>query len=179
MAKYKPYNYAQSMMMPAAVALTKDNFSVAQQGFGEASRVFVSKRYTRVLYGEDCGQVGLGAALLGMGNLEEAQKVITDLLWQAVNSRRQDRLLYALVGIALLTAEEGEAQRAVELYALAGKYPFVGESRWFADAFGHRIQAASACLPPATIEAARECGRYRDLWDTAEELTLKFNSSKG
>jgi predicted ATPase/DNA-binding SARP family transcriptional activator len=51
---------AQSILLPAAIALTKGDFLQALRGFEEAARIFVSKRFTRVLYGEDCGQVGLG-----------------------------------------------------------------------------------------------------------------------
>jgi predicted ATPase/DNA-binding SARP family transcriptional activator/Tfp pilus assembly protein PilF len=170
---------AQSIMLPAAIALTNDDFLQAQRGFEEADRALVSKRSTRVLFGEDCGQVGLGAAILGLGRVDEAKNIFTELLQQAVASHRQDMLLYTLVGIALLLARQGDAERAVELYSLAGGYPFVGESRWFTETFGRFIEASSTNLPLDKIEAARLQGKSRDLWGTANELIVEFNPSKG
>jgi tetratricopeptide (TPR) repeat protein len=168
---------AQSIMLPAAIALTNGAFIQALRGFEEAASAFVSKRFTRVLYGEDCGQLGLGAASLQLGRMDEAQKVLTDLLLQAVAAHRQDRLLYALVGIAILLAEQGDAEMAVELYSLAESYPFVGKSRWFSDAFGQHIKAATTKLPRAKVEAARIQGECRDLWGTADELLLEYGNA--
>jgi hypothetical protein len=102
--------------------------------------------------------------------MDEAQKAFTSILQQAVATHRQDRLLYALVGIAFLSAKRGEAERAVELYSLAASQPFVGSSRWFSDVFGQYIEAASSNLPRARDEQARAQGRSRDLWETADEL---------
>jgi hypothetical protein len=64
-----------------------------------------------------------------------------------------------------------DVERAVEVYALAARYPFVAHSRWFEDVAGKRISAAAAeALPPDMVAAAQERGRERDLWAVAEEL---------
>jgi predicted ATPase/DNA-binding SARP family transcriptional activator len=167
---------AQSIMLPAAIALKNGATVQALSGFEEADRVLVSKRFTRVLFGEDCGQLGLGTALLQLGRMGEAQTVITTLLQQAATSYRQDRLLYALVGIAALLTGLGEVERAVELYSLAESYPFVGKSRWFWDAFGQYIETVSNKLPFAVVEGAKVNGKDRDIWGTAEGLLLKFGN---
>ena len=60
--------------------------------------------------------------------------------------------------------------RAVELYALASRYPFVANSRWFEDVAGKHIAAVAATLPPEVVAAAQERGKARDLWATAEEM---------
>jgi len=168
---------AQSIMLPAAIALTNGDFIQALRGFEEAARVLESKQFTRVLYGEDCGRVGLGAATLQLGRIDEAKNVFTDLLQQAVASHRQDKLLYALVGIAFLVAKQGDAERAVELYSLAESHPFVGKSRWFADAFGQPVEAAGKKLPFDKLKEAKVRGEHRDLWVTAGELTLDYGNA--
>jgi hypothetical protein len=79
-------------------------------------------------------------------------------------------ILRALLGIALLLADRGETERAVELYALASRYPLVANAQWFEDVAGVHIAAAAATLPPDVVAAAQERGRARDLKATVEEL---------
>ena len=62
----------------------------------------------------------------------------------------------------------------MELYALASRYPYVANSRWFADVFGRYIDALAATLPPEVAEAARERGRSRDLEATVKELLAEL-----
>ena len=168
---------AQSIMIPAATALANGEFGKALQGFEEAVKNLDSKRFTRVIYGEDCGQVGLGTALLHLGRMDEAQKVFTSTLQEAIATHRQDRLLYALAGIALQLAKRGDAEQAVELYSLAASQPFVGNSRWFSDVFGRQIEAASSKLPRTKVEHFKARGEQQDLWETADELLLEFEQS--
>ena len=79
-------------------------------------------------------------------------------------------LLWTLPVTARLLACEGQIERAVELYGLASRYPFVANSRWFEDVAGHHLTAAAATLPSAAVTASRERGRARDLIATVEEL---------
>ena len=76
----------------------------------------------------------------------------------------------AQAATAVLLAAESQAERAVELYALASHHPYVANSRWFEDVVGKQIAAVAATLPPEVVAAAQERGRARDLRETAEEL---------
>ena len=78
--------------------------------------------------------------------------------------------LIALVGIALLLADEGETERAIELYALASRHPFVANSRWFDDVIGREIATIAATLPPDVVQTAKARGQTKDLWPTAADL---------
>ncbi|HUT19668.1 MAG TPA: hypothetical protein VM366_10940, partial [Anaerolineae bacterium] len=80
----------------------------------------------------------------------------------------------ALPAVALLLADRGEAERAVELYALAWSVPRVACSRWYEDVAGRELAAAAAGLPPEAREAALACGRAREVWATAEELLAEL-----
>ena len=82
--------------------------------------------------------------------------------------------MYALPAIALLLADQGKKERAVELYALASRHPFVANSRWFEDVAGNRIGAVAATLPPEVAAAAQERGRARDLEATAKALLVEL-----
>jgi hypothetical protein len=65
----------------------------------------------------------------------------------------------------------------VELYALASRYKYVANSRWWEDIVGKHVSAIAATLPPEVVAAAQERGRARDLWATAEELLAELEES--
>ena len=80
----------------------------------------------------------------------------------------------ALPVAALILADEGQHERAVELYEMALRYPYVANSRWFEDVAGKEIAAIAAALPPAVVAAAKERGRARDELATIEELIAEW-----
>ena len=77
---------------------------------------------------------------------------------------------------ALLLADQDEVQRAIEIYALASRYPYVPNSRWVQDVAGKHIAAIAETLPPDVVAAAQERGRALDLWATVEELLIEWKS---
>jgi hypothetical protein len=83
-------------------------------------------------------------------------------------------LVDAVTAIALLLADRGEAARAVELYALASRYPVVANSRWYEDVVGRHIAAAARALPPDVVAAAEARGRARALEATVRELLAEL-----
>jgi hypothetical protein len=82
----------------------------------------------------------------------------------------------ALPAIALLLADGGQIERAVELYAVASRYPYVANSRWFEDVAGREIGALAATLLPEAVASAQERGRERDLWATVERLLAHLSA---
>ena len=76
--------------------------------------------------------------------------------------------------MALLLADQGDAERAIEIYALASHDPYVANSRWYEDVVGKHIAAAATTLPPEVVAAAHERGRERDLWETAADLLVEL-----
>jgi hypothetical protein len=76
--------------------------------------------------------------------------------------------------MGLLLADRGQAERAVELYALASRYPIVANSRWFEDVAGRHLAAVAAALPAEVCQAAQARGWARDLWATARELLAEL-----
>jgi tetratricopeptide (TPR) repeat protein len=117
----------------------------------------------------------LGIVARGLGNLCQARQHLYDALRAATELRA---LVFALPAIALLLTDQGEAERAVELYALALRYPFVANSRWFEDVAGRHIAAVAATLPPDAVAAAQERGRARDLEATVAELLAELEEGQ-
>ena len=71
-------------------------------------------------------------------------------------------------------ADHGDKERAVEMYALASRYPFFANSQWFDDVAGRHIAAVAATLPPEVVAAAEERGRARDVDATVAELLVEL-----
>jgi hypothetical protein len=120
-----------------------------------------------------------GYAARGLSQLAQAERRFRQALHTAAERRDHLVLLYALPGVACLLADRSgrstpDVERAVELYALAARYPFVAHSRWFEDVAGRHIAAAAEALPPEVVAAAQERGRERDLWATVEELLAEL-----
>ncbi len=109
-----------------------------------------------------------GLAARGMGRRAETWERLIVELRKAVEFRRFTPLMFALSGLALLLADEGEAERALELYALAARHPVVANSRWY-----KHIVAVAATLPPEVVAAAQERGRARDLEAAVAELLIE------
>lgn len=109
-------------------------------------------------------------AAWGMGELAKARQHLCEARRMADQVRADMVLILMLPIAAILTADLGESERAVELYALALRYPFVAQSRWFDDVFGQRITTVAAALRPEVVAAARERGRSRDLEATVAEV---------
>lgn len=119
----------------------------------------------------------LACALCGLGQRGQARKYLSDALRLVPDARAFWPLLYALSVYALLLVDEGETERAVELYALASRYPFVANSRWFEDVAGEQVAAAAEALPADVVQAAQERGRARDLEATVRELLLELGEA--
>jgi hypothetical protein len=114
--------------------------------------------------------LGLGFVERGHGNLGQAREHLTAGLKTVVELLPGWWCHCYVPAIALLLADEGETERAVELHALASRYAVVANSQWFDDVSGKHIAAVANTLPPEAVAAAQERGRARDLVATMEEL---------
>jgi DNA-binding SARP family transcriptional activator/predicted ATPase len=117
-------------------------------------------------------------ALNKMGQLKKAQEVLVEALQTGVELHSYPSLSYALPSAAYMLAIDGKVERAVELCGLIDEQAMCGKTPWFEDVVGKSIKEISASLPPKVVEAARERGRNRDLFDTAAELLEEFKNQK-
>jgi hypothetical protein len=113
-------------------------------------------------------------ALCGLGQPGPARERLCQALHAALTIKHHPSLVFVLPAAALLSAHEGRIELAVELYAVATRYPLVANSRWFEDVVGKHVAAAAKSLPPDDFAAAQERGRARDLWKTAEKLLAEL-----
>ena len=120
----------------------------------------------------------LACAERGLGQYARAREHLHEAL--CTRDEGDEFLLWhVLPAVALFLVDEGEIERAVELYSLAARYPFVGQSRWFEDVAGKEIAAAATeSLLPDAIAAAQERGRARDLLETGRELAAELGGTE-
>ena len=112
-----------------------------------------------------------------MGQSSLAKRRLKDALKNAVDEKIFLPLIQTLPGIALLFSDQGQVERAVELYALACTQGIVANSKWFADIAGDEIAQAAQGLPVEVVEAAKARGRSLDLWGTAEALLVELEQA--
>jgi tetratricopeptide (TPR) repeat protein len=125
------------------------------------------------------GLIGWPLAQLGYTHwlLGERRRARAELLAAIRIAARQHAFLAALLSlpaIALLQAEHGDKERAVELYALAWRHPVIANAQCFIDSVGRRLDAVVAALPPAIAATAQARGRLLDLWETAAALEAEL-----
>jgi predicted ATPase/DNA-binding SARP family transcriptional activator len=149
------------------LALVASSYVEAQEAFAESAKI------SR----EEGGGNFIGLALAGLGytacrlnQLSHARQHLTEALASALTLKAFLPAVYVLPGVALFLAVAGAVERAVEVWALAKRHPFVANSKWFEDVAGRELEALSTSLPLASAEAARERSRALDLWETAEAL---------
>jgi hypothetical protein len=98
----------------------------------------------------------LAIAAHGLGDTLGVRQHLCHALEIAQESGAVPPLLWILPATALLAACEGENERAVELYALASRFPLVAESRWFADVAANTLARVAATLPAERVAVLQE-----------------------
>ena len=147
--------------------------ALAAGAFDEADRLLTQSTeaagpYTKDRYKDGQGAM-LGLAARGLGCPPEAGQRLRSAPSRTRSVQRFPVQMVALVGLSLLCADEGEAERAVELFSLASRYGFVANSIWFQDIVGQTL-TAEAGLSPGVLHAARERGAALDLENTITAL---------
>jgi tetratricopeptide (TPR) repeat protein len=118
-------------------------------------------------------QANLAYVFLALNQLSDGEQFLIKCLLEAVQIGSYLFAIQALPALALYEAGQGNATRAIELYTLALKHPFINTSRWFDDIAGKRIRVLVNSLPQETVETARECGESLDLWHVIREWLIE------
>jgi DNA-binding SARP family transcriptional activator len=114
---------------------------------------------------------------LGRNQTQQAGRYLCKILQIGIDIHGVYPILYILYAASLILIECGKIEMALEVAALAERYPFVGNSRWFEDLAGLEIARAAETLPREVVTTAQERGRARDLWETAAELLKELSET--
>ena len=101
------------------IALAEGAFPEAQEIAQQTLRMIEEQGRGNINYASIQALAGYTARALG--ETISAQHYYTVTLQAAVNSKSEVSLKYVLPGVALLLADQGQIERAVELYALASR----------------------------------------------------------
>jgi len=117
-----------------------------------------------------------GYAARGLGRRAEAQHYFFQALHSACAQQGFLTLLFVLPGIALLLADQGEVEGAIELYAQIADVPMVANSQMRWDLAGRHLDAIATPLPREIVAAARARGKAGDLWFIASTLLVELTN---
>ncbi|MEJ2737996.1 MAG: tetratricopeptide repeat protein, partial [Anaerolineae bacterium] len=141
---------------PEAITLFQESVAVFEEIRHEENRAWA------------LGPFGLAAR--GTGEMALARECVAQALKVGVELGVFMPVMYGLPVAALLLADGGAVERALEVYACASRYGVAANSRWFEDVAGQPLRTMAASLPLEVVESAEELGRSRD-WDAmAAEL---------
>lgn len=118
----------------------------------------------------------LSYVLRAKGDIELARNYLSDALRSGIECRSISPIIYCLPAAALLAADKGHSERAVELYGLAQQFGHITNSRWFEAIACRELEGVMASMPLEAASDAVARGRGMDLWATAEEVLRELDS---
>lgn len=119
----------------------------------------------------------LGYADRGVGNSARAAQHLAEALNLGVEIRSQWPLTAGINLWALLLADEGRWEQALEFHSFA--LPLGPRMRWYDDVVVAHLGAATDHLPPEAIAAAQSRGASRTLLATVHEILFEIESNAG
>jgi predicted ATPase/DNA-binding SARP family transcriptional activator/tetratricopeptide (TPR) repeat protein len=166
--------YAEGLLLEGQVLLGQRRYDDAAQGLQKS--LDAHQEWGRA---PSKVRTTLCHVLLASGDLEQAEQHLRKAIRTVATSEDFLGKLDLLPIVALLLAVRGDAERASELYALAMRYPYVANSRWFEQVAGRQIDAVARELPPDVVSEARARGRARDLDQTVQALLAELGAKSG
>ena len=111
------------------------------------------------------------------GDYPQARRHLGKALGVAGHVRDYETFMFQMIMVlatALLLAKAGQTKRAVELYAVATRYPLMANSRLVEDLAGRQLAAVAARLPADVATAAQQGGHDGDLETALDDLVAEL-----
>jgi tetratricopeptide (TPR) repeat protein len=163
-----------SLMLLGISALVEDAYEEAGRFIQESLSVY---REAGQQDSTGFALVFSGIVALRLGQVSTARQRLYEALQLDATIGSFGSSVTAVAAMALLLAEQGRQEKAVELYATASRYPLISNSRWFQDIVGKHITTVAMSLPSQAVAAAQERGHARDLDATVAELLVELEKS--
>lgn len=115
----------------------------------------------------------LGRAAYGARIGDEVEPHLLEALQYCVEVHSSQAPLETFMQIAFILGQMDERwarERAIELFSLATRYPYVSNSRWLMDTAGYEINRSISELPADFVRSHQARGRVLDVWNTAAAL---------
>jgi predicted ATPase/DNA-binding SARP family transcriptional activator len=120
-------------------------------------------------------QIGLGHAVCALGETQQARACFLQALGSAMAAHRPPAVLSALVGVAFLSATEGNGRLAVELLVLALHSPATCQID--RDRAQELLAELESELPPEVLAVATARGQARKVEATSSQILAQLESA--
>jgi tetratricopeptide (TPR) repeat protein len=161
----------EALLRLAKVRLVEGAYADAARLLQESDALFEAIRQpTKLIEVYACrgfAAYKMGDFALALHSLAQLRQIAT----QGFNVTEELLLLAALL-MTELSLGLGRPEAALEIYAAAQRYPYIANSRWYADIAEPVMTAQSSKLPRAVVQAARERGAARPIDQLLAELRL-------
>jgi predicted ATPase/DNA-binding CsgD family transcriptional regulator len=161
-----------ALMFLGDIAFVEGDFARARDYLLQSASLLAELRYVY--------QALPRANLCYVVRAQDDGKLARDYLASALRSGIEFRsitpIMYCLPVAALIAADEGHPERAVELYSLAQQFGHITNSRWFREVACRELDEVRDTLPPDVASAAEARGRELNLWSTANDLLNELES---
>jgi len=126
--------------------------------------------------------IGLPLAFLSLvaylnRDFRKAQSYLIDALGYFLRYPSFPVSCFCLAELALILAEKGDVEQAVELYAAVFGHPFVRNSQLYNDLYQKRLDSLSEAVPADVLEAARQRGSKLSMNQLAEQYLDRLRHS--
>ena len=158
---------AQGLWGEGIYAITRGDYAHAEKFLLEGA----------ILYRNVKERDELGLLLGDMANVEahlgkgvRARRHLIEALKIAARTGSWQTKVLNLANAAVCLAINDEPSRAIELYTLASRYPYVGKSLYWEDVAGKVVSQAAKALPAIAVSEAQRAGQEDDLDTIMKEL---------
>ncbi|MCB8944564.1 MAG: tetratricopeptide repeat protein [Ardenticatenaceae bacterium] len=146
------------------LALAAGQYGAAQDWFRQSIETYRSDGDDEAIA---WSTAGTGHALLGLGNVAQARRVVADALWTAVELQAFIPLLFLLPITILLLTKQGQDKWAERLRLLAMRTPFLAKAPLFAELVWSQLPRLKKAPP---IEETAMAELRRELWTAVAQL---------
>jgi predicted ATPase len=167
---------AHELILLGKVELAREKYIESQDLLQQSLKI-----YQELGQQKEVGKVWgvLGRVAYGLDDIPQVLQYLAEALRFGLKIRVPGVLrLWAIPLIALLAADIGNYERAVELHTLTLQDPLALNSSLEKDVFGRHLSIVTASLSPEMVAAAQERGKALDLWETAAELLAEIETGK-
>lgn len=152
-----------------SLALADGRYAEAQAEYGSCLAIFQQIAHYQLVW----PLTGLGYAAYRQGNRQAARRHLIEAMTRALEIKNFF-IVRALPAVALLLAADGQVGRAVAVWSLAKRYPYIANSRWFEDIAGRELDEMAALASPAPAGAVGQPGQELDLWAASAALLVEL-----
>ncbi|MFZ0545767.1 MAG: LuxR C-terminal-related transcriptional regulator [Candidatus Promineifilaceae bacterium] len=161
-----------ALMVLGRIALVEGELSMAKGYLLKSANTLAEQKHVY----QALPRAVLSYVSRALGEDQAARDYLLMTLRSGIEYRSIMPLMICLPLAALITADEGRPERAVELYSLAQQFRHITNSCWYDVVAGRELTAVLAALPADAVLAATSKGRELDIWETAEQLLLDLAS---